>query len=281
MTKNILMAIVCAVLAAYATVKLTPSHSDAAKGAYERVIHSNTLRCGYGIFPPMIVKDPNTGEIRGIFADIMRAIGDAAELKIEFVEEVDWGQIPQALQSGRIDAMCAGMWGTAKRAKLIAFTDPLFYSVVYPYVRADDRRFDDNLAAIDDPDVSLAVNDGDVSLDIAKRWFPKAKRVYKVQMAGEDFLLMNVLTRKADVTFTTPSIAKDFMRNNPNSLRQVMSKKPLAVNGNVIGVDIREQELQDLLNAAVKEIHDNGVIGKIFTTYDAATTSDFLLTMPQ
>lgn len=254
-----------------------PAFAAEKESSYDRVMRTGTLRCGYGIFQPMIMKDPNTGKISGIFADIMEEIGKAADIKVEFVEEVDWGQIPQALQSGKIDAMCAGMWGTAKRGKSLAFSKPLFLSVAEAYARYDDKRFDHNLAAINNANVTLSINDGDVSQEIADRMFPMAKRVSKIQMAGEDFLLMNVVTKKADVTFTTPSIAKAYIKHNPKSLRQIPFDRPLGINRNVIGVDIHETELIRMLDVAVEELQYNGVIDQIFARYDPAVTSDFRL----
>lgn len=265
-----------------ATLLLTSLPAIAAdkESAYDRVIRTGTLRCGYGIFPPMILKDPNSGEVTGIFADVMREIGKAAGLKVEFVEEVDWGAIPAALQSRKIDAMCAGMWATAKRGKFIAFSDPVFFSTMRAYAKADDTRFDNNPAALDNPAVRLSVNDGDASLEIADRLFPKAERVYKTQMAGEDFMLMNVATGKADVTFTAPSIAAAFAKANPGKLREVPMDKPLSLYANVIGVDIREQELRDLLNAAVTELRHNGAIEAIFRKHGPEAQKEFPLSPP-
>lgn len=251
------------------------------ESAYNRVTKTQTLRCGYGVWEPMIHKDANTGELSGIFVDIMKEIGKVTGLKIEFVEEVDWGNIPTALSSGRIDAMCAGMWGTAKRGMQMAFSPPLFYSVIQAYTKSGDTRFDNALEKMNDPSIKLSVNDGDVSLEIADRLFPKAARISKIQLAGEDFLLMNVTSGKADVTFTTPSIAKAFLEKNPNSIRQVKTASPLGINQNVIGVDIREQELQDLLTAAVQEIKYNGVIERIFSARNAEDVADFTLSIKE
>jgi polar amino acid transport system substrate-binding protein len=258
----------------------SPAFAAGKESAYDRVIRTGTLRCGYGVFPPMILKDPNSGEINGIFADVMRAVGKAADLKIEFVEEVDWGAIPAALQAGRIDAMCASMWETARRGKFVAFTDPVFYSTMRAFARADDKRFDNNPAALNEPAVKLSVNDGDASLEIADRDFPRAQRVYKTQMAGEDFLLMNVASGKADATFTAPSIVTAFSKTNPGKLREIPMDKPLSVYANVIGVDIHEHELRSLLNSAIAELRYNGTIAKIFDKYGPEAKKEFPLSPP-
>jgi ABC-type amino acid transport substrate-binding protein len=249
-----------------------------AETAYERVIKTGTLRCGYGVFEPMVMRDANTGALSGIFYDLMQEIAKVSGLKVEFVEEIDWGQITEALKSGKIDAHCAGMWGTGKRGTVMAFSDPLFYGVAAAAVRVDDNRFDNNIEAMNDAAVRLSINDGDVSEDIANRMFPKAQRVAKPQNSGEEYLLMNVVTNKADASFTAPSIVRAFIEKNPNTLKFVPMKiGTLGINQHVIGVEIHEQELQDLLNAAVAELKNNGVIERIFAKYPAEQTADFIL----
>jgi polar amino acid transport system substrate-binding protein len=249
------------------TIFVSPAFADTKETAYERVLRTGTLRCGYGIFEPQTMKDPNTGAFTGAFVDVMQGLGKELNIKIEYTEEVDWGQIAEALSSGRIDAFCPGMWGTAKRGAHIAFTTPVYYSTLEAFVRADDKRFDNNKAAINDPSVTISMNEGDVSEEIADRFFPKAKRFAKGAVSGEAFLLMNVAAKKADVTFTAPSIAATYMRNNPNSLRQVPFDTPILVYPNVIGVDIHEHELVSMLNAGITQLENNGLIGEILAKY--------------
>lgn len=234
---------------------------------YDNVIKTNTLRCGYGIFPPFVEKDPNSGKIYGAVPDIMDEIGKALGIKIEYTEEIDWGQIAAALQSGRIDAMCAGMWGTAERGRVMAFAGPLYFTTLEAYVRADDQRFDNNAGRINQSDITIATNDGDVTEEIADTLFPKAQRFAKVQLAGEEFLLMNVMTGKADVTFTAPSIAAAFIEKNPGKLRQVPLEKPIRVYKNVIGIDIHEQALWHMLNNAIEQLHNSGSLDLILDKY--------------
>jgi ABC-type amino acid transport substrate-binding protein len=242
--------------------------ADAKESVYDRVMRTQTLRCGYGIFPPQTMKDPNTGKFSGAFVDIMQQIGTELGLKIEYVEEVDWGSIPQALASGRIDAFCPGMWGTAKRGAHIGFTAPVYFSTIEAFVRADDKRFDNNKQAINSPDVTIATNDGDVTEEIANRSFPKARRFAKGNVSEETFLLINVATKKADITFTAPSIAKEYMKKNPGVLRQVTLPEPILVYPNVIGVDIHEHEMINMLNATIFQLQNNGLVRDALSKYE-------------
>lgn len=243
------------------------SHAGDGKSAYDRVISTNVLRCGYGIFEPFLFVDPNTGVLSGASVDIMEEFGRQAGVKIEWVEEVDWGQIPAALQSGRIDAMCATIWATPQRGKFIGFTRPLFYSTVEAIARADDGRFDNNLAAINRSDVTISTNDGDVSEEVAAKDFPKAKVFAKAQIAGEAQLLLNVSTGKADITFTNPSVLRTFNATNQNALKLVPLPKPIRQYANVMAVDIHEDALLKMIDSGMAGLIRDGSINRILDKY--------------
>jgi ABC-type amino acid transport substrate-binding protein len=75
--------------------------------AYERVIRTRTLRCGWALWPIFEDIDPNTKELKGIVPEFTQALAQKLNLKIEWVMEVQWGQEPEALATGKIDAICS------------------------------------------------------------------------------------------------------------------------------------------------------------------------------
>lgn len=81
--------------------------------AFERVMRTQTIRCGYAAAPPLFIIDPSTRALSGIGHDIIEAVGKALSLKIEWAEEVGWATFPVALASGRIDMFCTGAWPSA------------------------------------------------------------------------------------------------------------------------------------------------------------------------
>ncbi|MCB1551812.1 MAG: ABC transporter substrate-binding protein, partial [Alphaproteobacteria bacterium] len=69
---------------------VSPAQAGTEK-AYDRVVESGVIRCGYGISPPVMVKDPNTGVMSGLDVEIWNEIGKELGLKIEWAEEAGWG----------------------------------------------------------------------------------------------------------------------------------------------------------------------------------------------
>jgi polar amino acid transport system substrate-binding protein len=232
--------------------------------AYDRVIKTNTLRCAYALYPPFIGKDPNTGKLTGIAVDLMSEIEKATGLQVSWGPEIDFGTITETLQTGKADAFCTGMAMTPARGKVLAGSIPFTYGPIQAYVRANDHRFDNNPSAINTPEVKIEVNSGDLSEQVAKRFFPKATLVYKGTMGGEDQLFLDVALKKADITLGGPSNLSLYNKNNQmTALRQVPFDRPVYSIPGVIAVEIKELALMNLIDTALHDLIDNGVITSI------------------
>ena len=83
------------------------SQSTQKESAYDRVIRTGTIRCGYFVWPPYFYKDPVTKKFSGGNYEIMEAIGKMLNLKIEWALEVGVGDVVTALNSDKFDVMCA------------------------------------------------------------------------------------------------------------------------------------------------------------------------------
>jgi ABC-type amino acid transport substrate-binding protein len=236
--------------------------------AFDRVMRTQTLRCGYGVWPPLLMKDTNTGKMSGIFYDYMEALGQALHIKIDWTGEVGLGDFPTALMSGRIDGMCYSIWPSASRARQIDFTSPIFYIALYAYVRADDHRFDNNLAAINSPNVTIVAMDGEMGSLIAAADFPKAKTLQLPQLSNAAELFTNVASGKADVSFADAVTAMNYQAANPGKIRQVQTPRPVRVFGNTIALAQGENRLRRMLDTATNELLSSGQIEKILVKYE-------------
>ncbi len=117
---------------------VNPTLENSPNKTYDRVMQTKTLRCGYGVWPPFIDKDANTGKMSGIFYEYVEALGKNLGIKMIWSTELGTGEFISALQSGRIDAMCASIWPNAVRAKDIDFVRPVYFSPIYAYARSND-----------------------------------------------------------------------------------------------------------------------------------------------
>jgi ABC-type amino acid transport substrate-binding protein len=245
-----------------------PAAIGVSEPAFARVTRTNTLRCGYGIWEPGFCRDPKTGELSGIFHDYIEAIGRHLNLKIEWTEELGWGDFPAALNAGRIDVMGFGAWPKASQAREVLFTEPTYYLPINAYVRAGDTRFDRKAERINAADVTISVMDAELSSELAQSRFPKARTFSIPQLSDASMLLLNVAYGKADITFTDAWHGEAFMEKNPGQIRAVPFDRPLRLYGHTIPVGKGEHSLVSLLNTATDEIVASGEFQAIVDAYE-------------
>ncbi len=270
---SILLAIILSVLASYITVKMTATHNDSVTGAkketaYERVMRTGTIRCGYAISPPSLMMDPNTKQLSGVDYDVWEMIGKELGLKIEWTEEAGWGNFIEGLRGGRYDAFCSQLWPDASRSKFLTMAGPITYSPLSIYVRADDMRFDGNLNAINDSSVTFPVIDGDVTMAIAQVHFPKAKTLTLPQTSTLSDIFLSIMTKKADAVALAPSMFLTFDKDNKGKLRQVENIPASVVYASYYGFNVGDYPLRDMVDLVLRTMINDGRLEKIAKSYD-------------
>ncbi len=174
------------------------------ESAYDRVINSGTIRCGYALWPGLLTRDPNSHEFSGLMHDYMAKLAQATELKVEWTEEVSYGDMPEALRAGRIDAFCGGAWTNAVRGKYADPVTPVAYQTINAYTHAGNMALDGDADKINNQNVTISVADGESASVIAKADFPQAKTFALPKDTDMGQLLLNVVNGKADVAFVDP-----------------------------------------------------------------------------
>ena len=252
----------------YPLVKPQGTAAPKRESAFARVSRTRTLRCGYLEFEPNFVKDPAAGAPRGIFADLMGEAGRLQNLKIEWTEAGGVANLLESLNRGRIDAICSGLWPNALRSEHAEFGEPVFYNALGVFARPGDMRFDNNLKAIDDPTVRVAVIDGEMADQVASVDFPRAKKVSLPALTDFSQLLLTVADGKADVTIAATHEALEFEAHNPGALREVAASRPIRTFPNVLFFAKGEFELASMLNGAIDEVYSDGKLEEIVAKYE-------------
>ncbi len=241
---------------------------QAQKSTYDRMMETRTLRCGYAPWPGLIEVDPNTGNLSGTSYDYMNAVGEAMLIEIEWTMELGFGEIIEALKTNKVDAICSGAWTNAQRGQHALAVQPISYQGVNIYARPDDRRFDNNLMAINAEDIRIVTSDGESSQAIARADFPKAKTVDLPQLSSSVELLMNVSTGKADIALVDPHVALEFLEMNPGKVRQVPVEYPVRLFGNSTWIRSGEHDLLNALNLATWQLLNTGKIEQILSKHE-------------
>ncbi len=249
--------------------------------ALQRTLNTGKIRAAYVVLPPSVIKDPNTGELSGIFPDTLREVARRMNLEVQWVEEVGWGTMIEGLKARRYDVVCTQVWPNASRAPHADFVEPLFYIGVGVYVRAGDERFGrGNLHELNDPGVRVSTIDGEMSDIIAKTDFPRARIVSLPQLSDASQVLLEVATGKADVTFMQTSIADAYLARNPDSIRNIVPETPIRVFPNSMMVLKNEHALRSTLDIAVRELINGGFVNALIDKYEEFPGSLYRRALP-
>ncbi|MDD5586962.1 MAG: transporter substrate-binding domain-containing protein [Alphaproteobacteria bacterium] len=235
--------------------------------AYERVMRTKTLRCGYVVDIPHVTKDPATGALSGVIVDVMNEAGRLLKLKVDWAEELGWGTTVEALRSGRVDAVCTDFWMEPLEGSYVGYSMPLYYGAMVVYVRADDHRFDGGLEAVNDPAVTVSVTDGEMAGFVVQEYFPKAKVLSMPNMTDVGQNLLNVASGKADVVFVDAMTGLRYERNNPGKLKRLTPDKPLLIFPATIALPQGDVALKSTLDSALAQLLNGGLVNKALEKY--------------
>ena len=262
--------IVLTIIVSLITVKFSGSSTNSTgKSVYDKVVSSGIIRACYTAFPPALIKDPNTGKLSGIFFETLNKVAQNMGLKVDWSAEVGWGDAIEALNSGKCDIVGSDSWSNSTRGKSAEFIQPVYYSAINAYVRANDNRFDSNVLIANNANYKLATLDGETSQVIAAQNFPNAKTIQLPQLSDVSQLFVNVADGKADMTFQDTATGNQYMKSNPGKIKNVSAKKPIVVYGDVMMVKKGEFAFKSAIDNAIIELLDNGYVDGVISKYES------------
>lgn len=288
MTKNVLITALVAVLATVVTVKvMAPTGGQDVTGetkqesTYERVMRTGKLRCSYIVWPPEFDKDPNTGEFSGISYDLTNEMAKRMGIEIDWVEEVNFGNMAEGLKTDRYDAICFTLYRDNTRALVSEMATPLFYSGTGIYVRADDSRFDgQDFSILDSEKLSVSTIDGEMSAIVAKERFPKTQTISLPQSSNVADVLLNVVTNKADFTIVNNLVAENFMKNNPGKIKNLDKNQPILLFAHSFSFPKGAHSMVSATNIVLEEMLDHGVVDQILDQHPSDAKTYYRVAKP-
>lgn len=248
---------------------------------YDRVMSSGVIKCGYVVYFPGCNKDPNTGKLSGIGIDTLEQVAKNLGLKVEFTEEVGWGTMLEGLQTNRYDMIATPIWTNSNRARLVDFSDPLYYSPIKVWVKAGDKRFTEaNLSSLNNAKFVIATVDGETAEVIASEDFPQAKRLSLPQLSGVEQVLLNVSTGKADASFEEPAVAEAFLEHNKGAIESVKMERPIRVFPNCWMFKRGQMEFKDMIDTALAQLINSGAVEKTISKYEKHKGTLYRVALP-
>ena len=273
--------LVLIVLVSFLVARFTIVSNDSNQNdVYQKVISSGVIKACYVVYPPASIKDPNTGELSGIFVESLNKAASNMGLTVDWNAEVGWGEMIESLNSGKCDVVGSPAWTNPTRAKNAEFSIPLYYSAINAYGRIDENRFSNGIAGLNNSNFVIVTVDGETSQVIAKNQFPNAKTLELTQKTDVGQMLLNVSSNKADVAFMEPAVANTYISKNPGKIKNLTSETPVITYGNIMLIKKGEFRLKSMLDNSLGSLINSGYVEELISKYEAEYPGGFYRVAP-
>ncbi len=265
---------VVAVLALIAFVgHMMPSQQTFAKdvneSTYDRVLRTNTIRCGYSSWAPLFSVDAKTGAKSGIFYDLMEEAAKRLELKIEWTEEIGWGSVVESVKTGRVDMACAGYWPSPARIKNLQTTVPQIYAPMYVYVRESETRNFVAPEVLNNAQYAVTTIDGSAETQIVAKRFTASQNLKLPELSTSADAIQNLLTNKSDFLVLDAGTANEYIAANPGKIKQLFPDKPMVIFPTAMLVPAKDMAFKGMLDNILLDIEHDGTLDAILKKYDS------------
>jgi polar amino acid transport system substrate-binding protein len=241
------------------------SEGQTTMNTLQKLLRTKELHVGYIILPPLIMKDPKTGQLTGHFVDMIEYIAKMAEFKVVY-HEASWATFAGGLQSGQFDLSIAPTYATIPRAFAVAFTRPIIYVGNSAIVRRGETRFK-SIEDFNRPDIVIAVTQGEQGHEYAKTNLPKA--TLKVISTSDQFLTFaEVSVGRADVALGDAWATKQYANTHPEVI-DLFADNPYNLTPVAWAVRYGDTDFLNFINTSISYMESIGKLAEFEKKYDA------------
>lgn len=194
--------------------------ADPNESTFARIRRSKKMRIGaVAGGAPYYMKDLASGQWKGFYVDIAKALADDMEAELE-ITETTWGNSVLDLQSNKIDIFF-GLNPTPKRALVVDFSVPVFNNAFGILCKKDFKP--KSWAELNSPDVKIAVDQGSSHDQVVSRLTPKAQ-ISRLKTADDATAALQ--TGRVDAQCLITMLSLTVLKKNP-SLGQFVLPTPI------------------------------------------------------
>jgi ABC-type amino acid transport substrate-binding protein len=193
MRRFLTIGLVAAALAAW----IAPAGAQQQNSRLYEVTKNKKLRvCVYPLYYSISYRDPKTGELVGIDADLSKELAKELGAELEYVD-TSFGTFIADLQANKCEIGMFGVGATLKRAQAVEFSKPYLVTNIYAVVRKEGKikKWED----IDKPGVSVAVSLGSYIETFMRGYLKNAKLIAIAPPATRE---AELAARRVDVVMT-------------------------------------------------------------------------------
>ena len=198
-------------------------------------------------YPPQSSVDQATGKLVGFDVDVANKMGELLGLKVDFKNPA-WETIPAGLQQGKYDVSIGSMTITPERQKVLAFTDPYYYTSGQIFVKKGGQQI---TGVADLAGKKVGVGAATTYYDYLKK---NTKAVVKTYTTDAD-AFPDLANGNLDFVMTAgPTGQQAILSGQPFEF----SGKPLYYEDLAMALKLGEADWLAMLNYTVQTMHSDG-----------------------
>ena len=225
----------------------------------ERIVNSGTIRVGYLVFAPAVVRDDRTGDLTGIFPEMVGTIADALGVNVEWVE-TSLSNFAAGLISEQFDFSVGPTFVTIPRAAAVSFTAPVAYVGNAGIVATDSSLRPERIDDLNVPGVRVAVLQGQALEEYASRHLPS---VDLLVLSGGNLSapLAAVSAGQADVGLMNAVTVSQYVSEHPE-VRPILMDRQVEILPLAWATRRNDEGLRTFLDASILYLQATGRVAE-------------------
>jgi len=233
--------------------------------SFLKIKREGIMHIGYILAPPWCFRDPETGQLKGTYVEIIEEIARRMDVRVEYIEAT-FGTFIAGLQTKKYDLSIAPTFSTIPRAKAVAFTRPLEALGNSAIVRKNDSRFN-SLKDIDQIGIVVAVTQGEQGHEFARTNFKNAA-ISVLSGGDQNLTFLEVLTGRADVALGDAWFTAKFAERHP-AIKDLFADNPYYISPAAWSVRYEDIKLLLFINTSLDYLDSIGKLREIYQKYDS------------
>jgi len=186
---------------------------NAPTNTLQEITKRGEMRVGYLVFDPCVIKDPRTGELSGIYPDMINQIAKALNVKVSW-NETTLANFTAGLESNQFDFSVGPTFITIPRSAAVSFTEPIAYVGNSGVVKTNGSFQPQRIEDLQKPQVRIAVLQGQALEEYVRRNIPNANLIV---LSGGDLTapLVAVSSGQADIGLMNSVTVAQYVSAHP------------------------------------------------------------------
>ena len=253
-----------ALFAGMVLVAMTLISATAHGRSLDDIMSSKTMRIGIILVDQMVMRDPRTGELSGVWIDGIRRLFETLNLEPEFIE-TKWATFAGGLQADQFDVFISGFM-TPQRALALEYTRPVVFLGHSASTLSENAERFRTLQDLNDPDVTIATVLGGSGHQYAKQHLPNAS-IKPLDTGDLTASGMEVLSGRATVAMDNAFSIGRFVKMHSDRMVDLFGDTPFNVLPVAWAIKPGNPRLMTFLNNMLDYMDTNGIWESVAAEY--------------